>query len=402
MSRPVAYVLLQSFLLLNVLFASALGTRPISPALHRKHASAHDVSKDGIDAAVGKAGKALMSNPQMVGLSVGIYKDGKTYTYNYGEVEKGKRQPPTHDTLYAIASITKTFTGTLLAQAAVEKKLRLDDDVRKYLDGNYPNLEYQGEPIRLFHLINHRAGLPFLLPDEPQYLPGYDNQPPAAWLVRIRELYKHYTKNDFYNDLHRVKLEAVPGTKFQYSNAGAQLAGYILERLYGMSYEEIVRSKILKPLKMNSTKIMLTESERRRAAKGYDDQGSVMSDYVPDQLQAAGALKSTAADMLNYVRWQLEEKDKAVKLSHQPTWSDGNGYSTGLNWQMLKSSENRVIWQEGNTPGFNSYCVIYPELNIGIVVLTNESDRFSSPRLSLLVNQIIKRIDARAVALPGG
>ena len=82
------------------------------------------------------ADKFLKSAPQSVGLSIGVLKDGKAYTYNYGTIEKGKKNPTSANTLYQIASITKTFTGTLLAQAVIEKKVKFDDDVRKYLNGD--------------------------------------------------------------------------------------------------------------------------------------------------------------------------------------------------------------------------------------------------------------------------
>jgi CubicO group peptidase (beta-lactamase class C family) len=79
------------------------------------------------------AEKFFKSAPKAVGLSIGVVKDGKKYTYNYGTVEKRKKNPPSTETLYQIASITKTFTGTILAQAVIEKRVKFDDDVRKYL-----------------------------------------------------------------------------------------------------------------------------------------------------------------------------------------------------------------------------------------------------------------------------
>jgi len=84
-----------------------------------------------VDAAVERAARKFMSDAHAVGLSVGVYRGGKTYTYNYGEVAKGKGRLPTPHTIYEIVSITKTFTGVLLAQAVVEKRLRLDDGVRR-------------------------------------------------------------------------------------------------------------------------------------------------------------------------------------------------------------------------------------------------------------------------------
>ncbi len=119
-------------------------------------------------------------------------------------------------------------------------------------------------------------------------------------------------------------------------------------------------------------------------------------------LEAAGALKASVADMLKYIRWHVGETDQAVRLSHQPTVVEESNYSAGLNWQMLRSSGSRVIWQDGNIPGSSSLCVVYPELDMGIIVLSNEFDRTTPKRITSLVNDIVATISPRAVALPQG
>jgi len=270
--------------------------------------------------------------PQAAGLSIGVVHGANTHIFNFGTADRTQPQRPTSLTLYRIASITKTFTGTLLAQAVLENRLQLSDDIRKYLDGAYPNLEFDGHPIEIRDLVNHRSGLPFMLPDRQETLPGY-NDDVIPWATRVGEILRNYTRRDFFADLHTVKLTAIPGTQFKYSNAGAILAGYILERIYQTPYEELVKRRIARPLKMRDTTITLAGPQIQRLVKGFDAQGRVVPDN-PDQLQAAGALKSTVADLLKYVRWQIAESAPEVKLSHQPTFTQGN-YSAGLNWQML-------------------------------------------------------------------
>lgn len=380
-----------------LLFPSALvypKQSPVLPALLKKAPSDNPL-KNPVDAIVEQAAQQFMTVPQAVGLSIGIFKDGQTYVYNYGTVEKGIQQLPTGQTIYPIASITKTITGALLAQAVVEKKVGLGDDIRKYLTGSYPNLDYQGQPIRLFHLINHRSGLPFLLPNRPDAFA--DTSVPSSAIAS--ELLQNYSRNDFFTDLHKVRLSSTPGSTFNYSNSGAQLLGYILERVYNMPFEELVRLKITQPLAMNDTKITLTPADQIRFIKGYNCNGLQMP-TSPDQLQGAGALKSTVADMLNYIQWNVAEQDETAKLAHRPTWGDEKRYSAGLNWQIRNVANYRAIWQDGNIPGFSSLCVNYPELNMGIVVLSNECDRMTASRTTTLANQIAKTLDERAVMLP--
>ena len=339
-----------------------------------------------IDRVLNESANKFMSDPHSVGLSMGIIKDGQSRTYNFGEVEKGRKNRPSQHTIYELASITKTFTGVLLAQAVVEGKVKLDDDVRKYLDGSYPNLEFEGKPIRLFHLINHTSRLPFVMPDRPEL---FRNPDPYELPKILTAIESGYTRENFYEDLHKVKLDKEPGTEFKYSNSAAQLLGYILERVYGMPYEQIVLTKIARPLGMTETKITLTASERTRLAKGHYDNGSIAL-YGTPQTQAAGALRSSVSDMLKYIRYHLNENDEVIRLSHQTTWGDIKYYASGLNWQMNKTSAgHRRIWQNGGSFGFSSYCAVYPELRLGIVLLANESDQNSQGRLSAMADEIM-------------
>jgi CubicO group peptidase (beta-lactamase class C family) len=339
-----------------------------------------------VDDAVNELVNPFLLSTPTVGLSIGIIKDGTLHTYHFGEIEKGRRQPPTDSTLYAIGSVSKTFAGTVLAQAVVEGKVRLDDDIRMYLDGDYPNLEFQGQPIQLLHLVNHNAGLPFMLPVLDSVSPDSSKDAETERTLNERRALQGYTRQDFLEDLRRVELKSSPGSQFQYSNVGTQLLGYILEHVYGKPYEQLVTAKITEPLKMSSTKFVLSTPEAHRF-KGYNGEGVAVPNNS-DYMAAAGGVKSSVLDMLKYTQWHLHETDEAVRLTHQPTWSNGGIYSVGLNWQMFQLPAHRVIWQEGSLPGYSSYCVIYPELNLGIVALMNEFDPATSSQLTMLIKEL--------------
>lgn len=308
--------------------------------------------KDIVDSA---AAEFLKNDPQAAGVSIGVLKDGLSYTYNYGSKNKGGRELPAANSLYPIASVTKTFTGILLAQAAMEKRLSLKDDVRHYLAEPYPNLEYQGHPILVEQLVNHLSGLPFNLPDIPENRPPFPPVPPG-----VQQQITNYTRANFLADLHKVKLERVPGEKFSYSNTAAVLASLMLEKMYGKPYEEIVKEKIATRLQMTDTTISVSSSQQQRLMNGYNEKGDEIP-YGVELALGAGGLKSTVADLLRYAQWQMDETDLAVKISHQPTFSYNN-YSIGLNWQMVNAGGYRRIWQEGDRPGFASICMVIPEL----------------------------------------
>jgi len=344
--------------------------------------------KGSINKVVQNSIKAFMNDTSRVGVSVGVYYNGKIFTYNYGSTEKEKSIKPSKNTIYEIGSITKTFTGTLLAQAVADKKMKLDDDIRKFLDSNYPNLAYNGHPIKLFQLINHTSGLPFLLPDRKDIF--QHSQDSISYFVTA--IQSHYTKEQFLKDLYDVKLDTLPGVKFSYSNAGAQLLSFILEKVYRMSYENLIKRYITIPEKMPNTKLNYSKNEMEKFAKGYNGKGILMP-YNPSMIGAAGKINSTVPDMLHYIKFHLNESNPVIKLSHATTFGDINSFAIGLNWQMNKTSDGyRRIWQSGGSFGFASYCVVYPELNIGIVLLSNEADQTAQGGLEAAAKKIFEGI----------
>ena len=348
-----------------------------------------------VDLAVRRPAAAFMADRRAVGLSLGVIHAGATGSYHFGTVDKTRVQVANERTIYPIASLTKTFTGLLLAQAQLAGKLKLDDDIRKYLVGDYPNLAFEGQPILVHHLVNHVSGLPRLLPDSPEAAPDFQSTVPYA--DRLRALVAASTPASFEEALHRVKLTAPPGTRFSYSNAAAQLAGHILERVEGMSFEALVRERIAQPLGMRDTFIKPTAGQVVRLVSGYEE--SVPQPYFPDQMQAAGALKSTLSDMLAYARWQLAERDPAVRLTHQPQDHAG-GYVAGLNWQLVAKGARRVIFQDGSQPGFCCLLVLHPDSATAVVVLANEIDRDAMGRLRTLANGVVAALADSALPVP--
>ncbi len=344
--------------------------------------------KTPMDSMIHQYIRTYLGKEARIGLSIGIYHHNHITTYHYGSTQKGKTLIPNDTTIYEIGSISKTFTGTLLAQAVKDGKVKLEDDVRLYLSGDYPNLSYQGYPIRLSHLVSHISGLPNFLPDKPALFQSVGQDSLPFVLTRVLE---HYSMQDFLNDLHNVIIDTIPGYKFRYSNSSPQLLKYILEKVYGKPFEELLQTFILKPLKMNHTTAVFKNVNRKHLAKGYNQKGSLMP-YIPGSLDAAGGLFSTVPDMLQYLKFHLNEKNEVVRLSHQVTTGDIHRYAIGLNWQeVMTAKKYKKIWQSGGTFGFSSYCVLYPDLNIAIVMLTNEADNTAQTELGQIADKIVDK-----------
>jgi CubicO group peptidase (beta-lactamase class C family) len=122
-------------------------------------------SKKEILASMDANANLLLENCKGFSVSIGIVKEGKFYTKHYGEIDKGKSNQANDKTLYEIASTTKVFTGTLMAKAVLDGKIKLDDDIRKYLKEKFPNLEFNGNPIKIKDLVTHETGIMTPFPD---------------------------------------------------------------------------------------------------------------------------------------------------------------------------------------------------------------------------------------------
>lgn len=329
------------------------------------------VSAQNIDSTVKHAASTFMASGKRVGFSVGIIINGQTYRYNFGNTQKNINDTPTDQTIYEIGSITKTFTSILLAQAVVEKKVSLSDDIRKYLKGNYPNLEYNGKPIQLQHLANLTSGLPDNLPEK---MPAFKTMSPDSQIFEIKKIHDAFTQAQFFTALHAVKLTKEPGLNSAHSNTAAQLLGFLLENIYGTSYDSLLIKYITGPLKMESTFFTVPTVKQALCAKGYNGNGILMPE-IPRDARSAGGLKSSLTDMIAYLKYQLEEKNAVVTMSHKPTWGNPESVAVGLNWFTKAGFDGkREIWTSGGTFGHSCFIDLYPERNYGIVILTNESD----------------------------
>jgi CubicO group peptidase (beta-lactamase class C family) len=344
--------------------------------------------KTPLDSLVEKAVSAFMKNNSRVGISIGIIKNGRSYLYNYGSSKKNKQELPTGNTVYELASITKTFGTTLLAKAVIDKKVNLNDDIRKYLKEDYPNLQYDGTPITLQNLANLTSGLPNWMPDKDIF----GKADPDSIPFILDSVHSKYSRQDFYRDLHDVKLKATPGSISRHCNTAAQLLGFIMEKVYGDSFENLLKIYFAEPLRMKNTHLLTSGKLPAKMAIGYDGKGRVMPIIDWEDLQVAASIASSSSDMLKYMEFQLNEENALVKLSHQPTFGKLEDGAVALNWKVKKTEDGRrSISHTGGSLGFSSYMVFYPDLNDGIVLLSNEADQSAQNELIILADKIIKQ-----------
>lgn len=326
----------------------------------------HAQSEKNVYSIIDAAAQKVAKESKAYSVSVGILKDGKVYTRHFGEIDKGKGNKANDDTYFAIASITKLFTGQLLAQAVLEGKVNLDDDVRKYLKGSYPNLEYDGTPIKVRNLISYETALPRNLPIDDELRKNMNDE--TAFLYE--KLNKGYTKDDFKKELATVKLDAKPGTKYKYSNTSLELTGLMLENIYGKSYETLLKENIFSKAGMKHTKLELGKNEAQ--ANGYHENGRLMP-VSESLLWGAGGSKteSTMGDMIKFLKQELDPKNKIVQES-QSNVNNSKEAWTGYFWDKYLITElGKRGYKHGGSYGINSLFTVFPELNLGVCIIVN-------------------------------
>lgn len=332
---------------------------------------------------IDKNAEVLLINSKAYSVSVGIVKDGKVYTKHYGELDKGKGNKATNHTYFEIASVTKVMTGYLLAKTVLENKVNLDDDVRKYLKGDYKNLEFNGKPIRIKDLISYESAIPNVLPDDRNIMKTFDD----STTFKLVKLNKDYTKTDFLQDLKAVKLDTIPGSKYNYSNPSLEITGLILENIYKKPFESLLKENLWTKLNMNHTKFVLNSKEL--LANGYNDNHTLMPHFVSNLWGSSGVkTKSTLNDLMQLLKFELDSRNKIVQETQRNIKnSDGNWF--GYFWDNNYISEfGKYAYKHGGAFGNQVMFSIFPEQNIGVCIIVNISGPETSGILSNTVFNI--------------
>ncbi|MFY0629440.1 MAG: beta-lactamase family protein [Flavobacteriaceae bacterium] len=341
---------------------------------------------------VDKYAKKALKDSLINSLSIGLYIDNVSLAFNYGGLTNGKSDLPTNHTIYEIASVTKTFTGTLAAKAVLEGKLNLDDDIRKYLPMPYANLEYEQNSIRVKHLLTHTSGLPGGILGINEELVSADFNEIEFNKVFTEQENKQ-TKSMFFKELSKIKMIEKPGVKFNYSNVGTNLMGYILEVVYNKPFQELIIDEIVSKNQMVDTHFNVPVGKKNRLAKGY-----LLGQLMPESnlsktlWGAEGALKSTIFDMLKYIHYHLKNSE-VIKESHKNIYEIDDNYWIGYFWWSIQNQNHDLHYRhDGGISRGKSRLIIYPERKIGFIVFTNQSSVKINQKLDDLIYNIYNEL----------
>jgi serine-type D-Ala-D-Ala carboxypeptidase/endopeptidase len=331
------------------------------------------------------------------GIVVGLVGPDGAETYHAaGVMTVGKPEPVTPDTIFEIGSITKAFTGILLAEMAARGEVVLREPVRKYLPEGV-TLPKEGErEITLEDLATQHSGLPRL----PENMEPADPANP----------YVDYTAERLYAYLARAKLDHPIGSEYAYSNLGMGLLGHALTRAAKLDYDALVKARIATPLGMKVTSTTVAPDLQGRLASPHAIGGEKPALAKPwtwtaqSALTGAGGLRSSARDMLRFVSANAGTPNSplgaAMKEAQRPRAEAGSkAMAIGLAWHLKRSGERVVVWHNGGTGGFRSFCGFDPATRTGVVVLANSTEDIDDIGMHLLDESVPLKTVAKPLVL---
>lgn len=261
--------------------------------------------------------------------------------------------------VFEIGSLSKVFTSTLLANLAHVNKLMLYEPIQAYL--NFPlNDSLQ---ITFLELANHTSGLP-RIPS------GFIRE--SLW--HMDNPYKDYNEKKLRDYMSNdMEPDHEPGSTFQYSNIGAGILGYVLTRIEGQSYEDMLQRKIFQPLEMrHSTTQRAFVNDK--LVPGLGKRGKTASNWDLGAIPGAGAILSTSEDLVKFGQANFNRDNEILKLQREKTFSISKKMDIALGWFILKPASNTEwYWHNGGTGAYRSSLVLDVDDRKGVIVLSNIS-----------------------------
>lgn len=362
-------------LVLALLVGLAVAARPRLPS--------NPASLSEVETAIDK----MVRKNQPPGLSVSVVKDGQVvYSRGFGWADRPLKIPAALETVYHWWSMTKIPTALAVLLLAEEGKISLDDPVSQYLP--FFEAELKGEPtpeITIRQLLRHTSGLPDPTPDIVGWV-HYEHQ-----IYNQTELVRqHYPK---YN-----RLKFAPDSEASYTNFGYMLLGAVIEAASGQSYEDYIRTQILDPLGLTKTGFLYSPEMEGLAAAGSQPLVHFYTPLLPFFLDTRELVREREGGLLWFNPVYVDvtpstgligSVDEAVLLaaallertelltseSHDlllPTGS--NPTERPLGWAVFSTSDRLWVQHSGGGPGFATVMRLYPEENLGIVIMSNSTD----------------------------
>jgi CubicO group peptidase (beta-lactamase class C family) len=319
--------------------------------------------------------ESMLAEAGVVGASVAVLRDRDVmWSGHFGcaDVKRGNR--PDDDTIYRMASCTKTFTGTAIMQLLEQGKLGLNDRVIDHIP-EFAKVQNPFGPVgdlTIRHLMTHHSGLVF--------------EPPMDY----RQTLKFPSTAELLAQLPNTAVAIPPESAFKYSNIGIILLGEVISRRAGRPYIEYMEAEVLKPLGMTSSVYILSDELRPRMATGYtshlfEDEATEAPHVLRNGVAPAGGLYSTLRDLIKFIQLQFRTdapkrqgaqviSGASLKAMHRTYYVD-EGWQLGnaLTWLVFRRGNAIILGHGGGAEGFTTFLGFDPKHRIGLVLLTNNA-----------------------------
>jgi CubicO group peptidase (beta-lactamase class C family) len=302
--------------------------------------------------------EALKNFPDQSQLAMSLIREGKADYFGLLKDENGIHAIDNSDFVFEIGSVTKAFTGNILAQLIIEKKVGIDDPIQPFLPFRLP-----GNPrITLKHLAQHTSGiqrLPHNFFDLSDYLPE------NPYLHSTEEHFGHYFST-------LLRLDTPPGEKFQYTNLGMSLLSYIISRIECKPFPVIVSERVFTSLDMNQSSYD-RRSLTAQVVQGIDQNGVMCSHWDAGIYVGSLGILSTARDETAFALWQLDRSSAPCQYQANESFLIDTGVKSLLGWnENLFTPQNiRIRSINGGTGGYGASLLVNPDADVALVVLSN-------------------------------
>ncbi len=330
-------------------------------------------------------------------LVIGAVRNGERAVAGFGRAASGAT--PDGRSVFRIGSVTKTFTGDVLASMTAAGAVALADPLQKHLGWDVAVPSREGKIVRLLDLATYSGGFPREVPHEP----GPADDPFAT-----------ITRQAFVDFLKKGELLYPPATGALYSNMGFDLLAAALAGAAGKPYPTLLRERVTARLGMQDTVFVLSDDQRGRLLAGHDFGGEAMPDAPTGAIiVGSGGLYSTVDDILTWLQWHLDRfsaNDAEMRLIDHAVWLQRDGLSPvsgfdesgrmdgiALAWMVMMPEGNRplILQKAGALQGVFCYAAFAPARGIGAFVAINQFDFGAAGAMTAAVNEMIATLAPR-------
>jgi D-alanyl-D-alanine-carboxypeptidase/D-alanyl-D-alanine-endopeptidase len=338
-------------------------------------------------------GQVLFLQSHVPALVIGVVRNGETAVFGFGETADGSGKPPNRHTMLRVGSLTKAFTGQVLASLVADGTVKFTDRLQDRIGWNVTIPTRDGHQMRLTDLVTHSSGLPREVEREP-------GPPDDPFSTLTPEAYRKALASD--------PLLFAPGTGVLYSNFGFDVLSAALSHAAGKPYDALLEERVLDPLGLKDTVLSLRAGDHARLLQGHNFDGKPLPD-VKTPLIAAGAsgIYSTPDDILRWLSWHLDRfasKDAEVRLLDHAAYLPRDGLNPisgldesgrmdalSLGWVVMEPNGDRplILQKAGGLQGIFSYTAFAPTRGVGAFVAINKFDFGVAMTMAAVVNDLI-------------